>query len=117
MFREVSLFDIEEACGCGGNRFCVVCRPPLARTNDPITSHQAAASIKANYLEALVLRAIRESGKQGMTADELLDKFSHLSYSSITARPASLKRKGLIRDSGERRPGRSGRTQSVLVAT
>ena len=117
MSGEMSLFDIQVPCGCGGNRFCVICRPPLSRTSDPITSHQAAASIKSNDLEALVLRAIRESGKQGMTADELLEKFPDLSYSSITARPASLKRKGLIKDSGGRRPGRSGRSQAVLVTT
>lgn len=117
MSGDVSLFDVQQSCGCGGNKFCVVCRPPLTRTTDPETSHKAAASIEPTDLEALVLRAIREAQETGMTADELLEKFPDLSYSSITARPASLKRKGLIKDSGERRPGRSGRSQAVLVAT
>ena len=64
----------------------------------------------------MVLNAIRQSKRKGMTQDELLRKFQAYSYSSITARPAALKRKGLIVDSGERRLGRSTRKQAVLVA-
>lgn len=96
-------------------------RPPtpvkhLSRTENPATSKQAAASIEVTALEALVLRQIREAGPWGMTQDELLEANPHLSYSSVTARPAALKRRGLVVDSGSKRVGRSGRKQTVLVA-
>ncbi len=60
--------------------------------------------------------AIEGNGRHGATADELRDMFPALSYSSITARPAALKRKGLILESGKR-AGKSGRAQAVLVAS
>lgn len=88
----------------------------LFRRNASDTSIEAAKSIEVTKLEALVLQAIKDSGKTGITQDELLQRFSHYSYSSITARPSALKRKGLVVDSGERRPARSGRNQAVLVA-
>lgn len=89
---------------------------PLHRNGAPDTSVNAANSINATQLEQMVFEAIRNSGHQGMTADELLRLFPDYSYSSITARPASLKRQGLVIDTGERRPGRSGRPQAVLKA-
>lgn len=88
----------------------------LFRKNAPDTSVQAAETLPVTKLELLVLQAIRDAGDTGITADELLAKFPNLSYSSVTARPASLKEKGLVKDSGERRKGRTGRTQAVLVA-
>lgn len=88
----------------------------LARTHDPLTSHEAAASIDATRLEQMVLECIESKGQHGATQDELLLAFPEFSYSSITARPAALKRKGLIIDSGDYRCGRSGRKQSVLIA-
>jgi hypothetical protein len=65
----------------------------------------------------MVLNAIREAGRNGMTQQELLVKFNKYSYSSITARPSALKRKGLIVDSGNRRLSESGRKQMVLIAS
>jgi hypothetical protein len=62
-----------------------------------------------------VYQAVRDSGEEGMTQDDLLERFPNLSYSSVTARPAALKRKGMILDSGRKRPGRSGRLQVVLI--
>ena len=88
----------------------------LARTHDPLTSHDAAASVDTTRLEGMVLAYIEACGKSGATQDELLQAFPTFSYSSITARPAALKEKGLIIDSGEYRKGRSGRKQSVLIA-
>lgn len=80
------------------------------------TSVQAAESIEVSKLEGMVLRAIEMSRSKGLIADELRRLFPELSYSSVTARPASLKKKGLIGDSGERRAGDSGRMQAVLKA-
>lgn len=89
---------------------------PLYRNNAPDTSIKAAMSLNLPELEQMVYDVIREAGHRGITADELLQRFPNYSYSSITARPASLKRKGLVLDTGERRPGRSGRPQAVLKA-
>ena len=89
---------------------------PLFRKNAPKTSVDAALSLNLPRLEALVLDTIRRAGDAGMTAEELLKALPDLSYSSVTARPASLKEKGFVVDSGEVRPGRTGRNQKVLVA-
>lgn len=88
----------------------------LVRRNATDTSIEAAKKLGVTRLELLVLATIRKSRKKGMTADELLNALPDLSYSSVTARPAALKDKGLIVDSGDRRAGRSGRNQAVLVA-
>ena len=88
----------------------------LARKNDPDTSHEAAGSINTTNLEGMVLEAYRNAGPRGLTQDELLDLFPNFSYSSITARPSALKRKFLIIANGEKRKGKSGRQQAVLVA-
>lgn len=81
------------------------------------TSIEAAESINLPKLELMVYGAIRNAREEGLTADELLDHFTGYSYSSITARPSALRRKGLVVDSGERRLGRSGRKQAVLIAS
>jgi hypothetical protein len=80
------------------------------------TSIEAAQSIDITRLEKMILEDIELSGVWGMTQDDLLRMHSGYSYSSVTARPAALKRKGLVFDSGERRQGRSGRNQAVLKA-
>lgn len=87
----------------------------LFRNNASDTSREAAESIDVSRLEKLVLAEVKRAGKKGITQSELLAKFPHLSYSSVTARPSALKRKGLIADSGKRRPGPTGRNQMVLV--
>lgn len=99
--------------GCAGD-ICDVCA--YYRKNPAITSVKAAESLNVGQLEDLIYNAIKSAGDRGMIADELLAMFPTLSYSSVTARPASLKRKGLVKDSGYMRNGRSGRAQSVLVA-
>lgn len=88
----------------------------LFRRNASDTSIEAAESIDVTKLEGMVLNAIQSAGAKGMTQTELLAKFPGYSYSSITARPSALKRKGLIADSGLRRPSANGRNQAVLVA-
>ena len=80
------------------------------------TSIEAAESIDITRLEQMILADIELSGVWGMTQDDLLTMHPRLSYSSVTSRPAALKRKGLIFDSGERRLGKSGRRQAVLKA-
>ena len=88
----------------------------LYRSNASDTSIAAAESLDVTGLESLVLEAIRDGGFTGMTQGELLAKFPGHSYSSITARPAALKRKGVVVDSGLRRLGPNGKAQAVLIA-
>ena len=88
----------------------------LYRSNASDTSIAAAESLEVSGLESLVLVAIRDGGFMGATQGELLARFPGHSYSSITARPAALKRKGLVVDSGLRRIGPNGKAQAVLIA-
>ena len=80
------------------------------------TSEEALDSVDISRLEKMILEDIELSGVWGMIQDDLLRMHPGYSYSSVTARPASLKKKGLIFDSGERRAGQSGRRQAVLKA-
>lgn len=92
-------------------------RKKLYRRNAGITSVEAAHKVDVKTAEEMVLRAITKAGKKGMTQGELLEMFPYpIPYSTVTARPAALKRKGMIRESGEFRVGLSGVRQKVLVA-
>jgi len=59
---------------------------------------------------------IKLAGESGLIADDLLRIFSDFPYSSITARFSALERKGLIQRNGDKREGRSGRSQLVMTA-
>jgi DNA-binding transcriptional ArsR family regulator len=72
-----------------------------ARCADPDTSKAAAKSITANALEAIVLCALQRR-PDGLTTHELAD-LTGLSLVSISPRMAPLRKKNLVRDSGERR--------------
>lgn len=84
----------------------------LHRTESPATSREAAYGVDTTALERLVYEAIG-TYPDGCIADELLDRFSHYPYSSITARFKALIDKGFIEVIGTRK-GRSGRSQRVM---
>lgn len=86
----------------------------LARTGAPDTSHEAARSVNTSKLEKMVYGSVCRFGDSGCIQDDILEVFHGYPYSSITARFRSLLDKGLIIDTGARRPGRSGRNQRVL---
>ena len=86
-----------------------------ARRTDPATSHEAAQALDATQLEALVLETIRQC-PNGATGYELDKALPGIGIQTISPRFAPLKRKGLIYESGLRRPGGSGRSQCVLMA-
>lgn len=88
----------------------------LVRRNDPLTSHVAAALVNTTELEEMVYFTIRSYGKAGCIQDDVLRDHKSYPYSSITARFSALIAKGLVKDSGDRRKGRSGRHQRVMVA-
>tara|TARA_Y100001963_G_C6477854_1_gene307568 strand:+ start:117 stop:515 length:399 start_codon:yes stop_codon:yes gene_type:complete len=88
-----------------------------ARNNDPVTSHEAAEKIQEGLpsLEAQVLKSIRASGSKGQNSYEV-EIATGIPNQTCTPRLAPLRRKGLIVDSGERRPGGTGRNQIVWKA-
>lgn len=89
----------------------------LVRRNAPDTSIEAAANVDTPALEWIVYKAIRSYGHHGCISDQLLAIFHTYPYSSITARYRALLDKNYIEDTGERRPGKSGRNQRVMRAT
>ena len=58
---------------------------------------------------------IRDAGAGGLTADELAARLEKDRW-SIQPRTSELRRKGLIRDSGQRRPNGSGKMAIVWIA-
>lgn len=99
----------------------------LHRKDAVDTSVQAALELNTDHvvlwksntrltrLEYVVLVCIRKLGL--CISDEVREQFPNWSYSSVTARYRALLDKGLIRDTGKRRKGLSGRKQRVMEAT
>lgn len=85
----------------------------LARSTDPGTSYEAAASVNTTDLEARVLVALHWF-PCGATTYELAE-FMQASLVSISPRMKPLASKGLVRDSGTRKRGPSGRNQTVWM--
>ena len=81
------------------------------------TSIAAAAALapKLGRLQRLAEAAIREAGWQGLTADELAARLD-MDRWSIQPRTSELRRKGPIRDSGQRRPNCTGKLAIVWIA-
>ena len=85
----------------------------LVRRNDPDTSHAAAHAVKSSELEKLVYETIKRF-PDGCTQDDVLALNPTKPYSSITARFRALLDKGFSEDTGERKPGRSGKLQRIV---
>jgi hypothetical protein len=83
-----------------------------ARWSDPPTSHAAAEQVNATKLEVIVAAAIRRAGPRGLIAAEL-PEHTGLALNTVTPRTRPLVMKGVIYDSGEKRPGPSGKQQIV----
>ena len=81
------------------------------------TSIAAADALaqKLGRLQRLAHEAIRAAGWLGLTADELAARLEMDRY-SIQPRTSELKRRGLIRDSGQRRPNATGKQAIVWIA-
>ena len=81
------------------------------------TSMAAADALapKLGRLQRLAESAIRTAGPGGLTADELA-ALLQMDRWSIQPRTSELKRRGLIRDSGRRRPNATGKMAIVWVA-
>ena len=84
---------------------------------DRDTSRAAAKLIepKAANLRQRVLAELQVRGSFGATCDELEQAFG-MSHQTVSARCRELNMTGKTRDSGQRRPTRSGRKAIVWVA-
>ena len=80
-----------------------------ARTTDPTTSHQAAqrVALEACRMEVIVLEAIKLF-PEGATSHEIVEA-TGLTWQTATPRIRPLVNKGLVVDSGVRRPGPTGK--------
>jgi len=87
---------------------------PKARRTDPETSKQASLSFDPTDMEAVVLAVIKQYPK-GCIFDDILDNLPSFREGSISPRLKPLTKKGLIEATGEKRKGRSGRMQRVLI--
>lgn len=87
----------------------------LVRLDDPSTSYEAALSIDTKKLEELVYQTIKAFGHKGCISDDVREKLSSLSYSSVTARYKALADKKMI-EYLDKIPGRSGRKQRIMRA-
>ena len=81
------------------------------------TGREAADAItpQLGRLQLMAETAIRAVGPSGLTADELAARLG-MDRWSIQPRTSELKRKGLIRDSGQRRPNCTGKLAIVWIA-
>ena len=81
------------------------------------TSIAAAHAIapKLGRLQRMAEGAIRNARAHGLTADELAARLD-MDRWSVQPRTSELKRKGLIRDSGKRRPNCTGKLAIVWIA-
>lgn len=86
-----------------------------ARVDDPDTAKAAARSVDTGKLETMILSVLMHGM---MTSHEIAAALGMTkTLQSVTPRTAPLVRKGLIRDSGERRPNGSGRKAIVWELT
>lgn len=86
-----------------------------ARRSDPATSKDAADALEgevATRMELKVLAALRNS-PNGATTHELVG-LTGLPYESVTPRIKPLRKKGLVEDSGAKRPGPGGKRQCIV---
>ena len=82
------------------------------------TSMAAADDLarKLGRLQRMAEAAIRDAGDSGLTADEVAARLK-MDRWSVQPRTSELRRKGIIRDSGQRRRNITGKAAIVWIAT
>lgn len=90
----------------------------FAPFSEHTTSREASESVRASAagMEADVLELLRSVWPDGMT-DAEIEAHSGLGPNTARPRRVGLVLKGLVRDSGQRRPTPSGRAARVWVAS
>lgn len=84
---------------------------PKARRRDPDTSHEAAATAESWVTENAILTKFAIYGP--MTDDELCAKCPLWHQPTLKTARSRVSKRGLLVDSGERRPSNRGRNQIV----
>lgn len=81
------------------------------------TSVEAAGAIapELGRLQKTVLAAVVNAGARGITTNELADRLK-IDRGSVQPRTSELRRLGLIRDGGARRPNANGKRAIVWIA-
>ncbi len=88
---------------------------PGHRNVDTSIAAADALAPKLGRLQRMAEVTIRDAGEQGLTADELAAQLQ-MDRWSIQPRTSELRRKGLVRDSGRRRPNATGKLAIVWIA-
>ena len=88
---------------------------PGHRNVDTSIAAAEAMAPRLGRLQRMAETQIRDAGEKGLTADELAARLN-LDRWSIQPRTSELKRKGLIKDSGQRRPNETGKLAIVWTA-
>jgi len=85
-------------------------------TNGTDTSNAAAKSMEPHLerCERMVMDCVRGWGDDGLTTD-MIEMMTGLPHQNCSARVYSLVKRGLLRDTGQRRPTRTGRMARVYV--
>jgi hypothetical protein len=79
------------------------------------TSVASAHAVDTKSMEKIVYEVIR-TYPEGCISDDVIAELHNFSYPSITARYKALMTKKLVCDTGEKRPGKSGKLQRVMKA-
>lgn len=112
---EDALTDAIEIIEGRGIPFDELGKLPSARRTDPDTSHEFVLTIGEAHRD--LLRTFRYHPK-GLTPDEAADATDGMEPGvGPRKRISELKRGGLLRDMGDRRPSMLGRPQQVLAIT
>jgi hypothetical protein len=88
----------------------------LYRAEGDTTSAEAANSVDATKLEAIVWAVIDRFGTSGCIQDDVLEELSNYKYNSISNRFKALEEKKLIVRCEVTRRGKSGRSQRVMMS-
>lgn len=83
--------------------------PPVSRTSDPDTSRQAPTDTSRRTVMAALFAAVQQ---RPMTTEEAAD-VAGIDHWQATKRMSDLRNTEQVKDSGERRKGKSGRAQIV----
>jgi len=91
--------------------------PDTPGHRDIDTSVDAAEALapKLGRLQRMAATAIGDAGAEGLTTDELAS-WLDMDRWSIQPRTSELRRKGMIRDSGKRRPNATGKRAIVWTS-
>jgi hypothetical protein len=87
---------------------------PEHRNVDTSIAAAEALAPKLGRLQRLAQAAISDAGANGLAVDELAARLGWDRW-SVQPRTSELKHKGLIRDSGQRRPNCTGKLAIVWV--